>query len=395
MSDSPFRGFTPQPDCVRDELDVVAASVFGAVWRFGQMGRGQCDATLETIAERAGYRTTVTRERLRLLEAHGWIRSEARAGRPTVYHDAGRWILSVAGDDQQAKPQRQPLPPPQRVALAPQRDALPTPTPAVAPPQRVALPKIDVLREPEETKEEAEEEARERAAAAALATEQGPDAVHLLALTDMVDAFCAAIPTDFIALPEKTGVQLTAHARRALELGHHPADVDPAIRRWRTDLEGRRHERGIRGSIRPPTSGQVLAALVLWAATAPPAPLLHATASDEPWTPPLAAEPPPPPSAAATLWAAVCENVHISPGTFSRYFRPTRGVAVDPDGTLVVEVPDAATRDWLEGRLGRVVDDALRARRLDGEGAPGVRYVVTGEGLDGVVVGAERSAVLA
>lgn len=129
MTTQTFAGFTPVPDCIRDDLDLLAAMVFGAVWRFSQLERGQCDASLESIAERAGLGTTTTRIRLRKLTAGGWIVSIERPGKPTVYRDAGRWQLQVVGAD-----------------TVPQREALPserTPTPRVAhkkAPQRLALP---------------------------------------------------------------------------------------------------------------------------------------------------------------------------------------------------------------------------------------------------------------
>lgn len=129
MTTQTFAGFTPVPDCIRDDLDLLAAMVFGAVWRFSQLERGQCDASLESIAERAGLGTTTTRIRLRKLTAGGWIVSIERPGKPTVYRDAGRWQLQVVGADTE----------PQREALPSER----TPTPRVAhkkAPQRLALP---------------------------------------------------------------------------------------------------------------------------------------------------------------------------------------------------------------------------------------------------------------
>lgn len=142
MKAETFRGFTPAPDCIRDELDMLAAVVFGAVWRFGQQSGGRCYASVATIAERAGIGTTATRARLGLLAEHGWIESVVRPGRPTVYRDAGRWGITITGEDRQAEPQRLAL-----GSRRPQRQTLATPTPNVGVPQRQTLAKIDTLRE--------------------------------------------------------------------------------------------------------------------------------------------------------------------------------------------------------------------------------------------------------
>ena len=151
-------GFTPSPDCIRDEIDIIAANVFGAVWRFSKGQRGQCDATLAKISKRAGYGTTATRMRLRLLTEHGWIVEERREGRPTVYRDSGRWVLKVVGEDTEPptpavapkrKPQREALPSgndPNARRCPPQRETLDTPTPDVAPPQREALAEDSLLK---------------------------------------------------------------------------------------------------------------------------------------------------------------------------------------------------------------------------------------------------------
>lgn len=135
MSHETFTGFTPAPDCIRDQIGHNAAYVFGAVWRFSQLGRGQCDATVDTLSKRSGLGTTVTRECLRSLEDAGWIEAEQRPGRTTVYRDTGRWVIQVVGEDTQALPKRIPV--------APQREALPTPTDSGGPPQRIPVPKTE------------------------------------------------------------------------------------------------------------------------------------------------------------------------------------------------------------------------------------------------------------
>lgn len=129
--ETPLSGFTPAPDCIRDDIDPLAAIVFGVVWRFTQLDRRQCDATVETIASRAGLGTTATRDRLRLLTDRGWITSEVQPGHPTVYRDAGRWVLRIVGEDTTAT----------RGVGGGQREALGGATPNVGGGQRQTLAK--------------------------------------------------------------------------------------------------------------------------------------------------------------------------------------------------------------------------------------------------------------
>jgi len=114
-------GFTPAPDCIRDDIDVLAALVFGAVWRWCQMDRGQCEATVEAIAKRAGCSTTAARIRLRALERRGWLTAETRPTKPTIYRDSERWQLRPVGVDTKATRdvgQRETLARSQRETLA-------------------------------------------------------------------------------------------------------------------------------------------------------------------------------------------------------------------------------------------------------------------------------------
>lgn len=137
MSAEPVAGFTPAPDCIRDDIDIMAALVFGAVWRYGRQTSGTCTASVETIAERAGIGTTATRIRLAKLAERGWIIAKTRVGQPTVYRDAGRWTVTLVG-------QEVPQTPTANVGV-PLRQTLgsdTTPTANVGVPQRLALPKI-------------------------------------------------------------------------------------------------------------------------------------------------------------------------------------------------------------------------------------------------------------
>lgn len=135
------KGYTPVPDAVRDDLDVLAAVVFGRVWRYCQQN-GVCFASVERLAEECGLSATTTRERLRSLEEHGWLRRETRKGKTTVYRDAGRWTVEVVG-----------------------REVTPTAdvggaTADVGVPQREALPKKQVKKQTKSTTADADASAR-------------------------------------------------------------------------------------------------------------------------------------------------------------------------------------------------------------------------------------------
>ncbi|MCC6618753.1 MAG: hypothetical protein IT341_06905 [Chloroflexi bacterium] len=191
----------------------------------------------------------------------------------------------------------------------------------------------------------------------------------------MLDAFLAAMQTDLAALREKVALDVVRHAGRAVELGHHADDVDPAVRAWRRNLESgaRRH------AVRPPRSGQVLDALVKWAATAPPVPLLHPTDIIAPaidlgllWKQPD----PTPPTAAEQLWSRVLADLRIqmTTATYNAWLRDTRALSLD--GDLVVEVPTPAHRDWLTNRLGVALRSTVE--RVAGAEVAGMRLVVAG-----------------
>lgn len=151
MSGETFTGFTPAPDCIRDDIDALAALVFGAVWRFGQQAKagGRCTASIPTIAKRVGIGQTAVRARLTLLVARGWLTAEEHIGRPTTYRDSGRWTLQVIGHDT-AEPLREQESTPSfgdGVWLAPLRETNPTPPRDEPPPLRETNPKIVLPRE--------------------------------------------------------------------------------------------------------------------------------------------------------------------------------------------------------------------------------------------------------
>lgn len=142
MSDPTFtRGFIPSPDVIRNAHGPIVANVFGVVWMYCQMKGRECYAELGTVAANSGFGTTAVRAALSLLASEGWIVATKRDGRTTVYHDAGRWTMTVIGEEVRQWDTGTPTP---RVAhkREPQRHALPTPTPDVGLPQRHALTNI-------------------------------------------------------------------------------------------------------------------------------------------------------------------------------------------------------------------------------------------------------------
>ncbi len=94
-------GFTPILDSLADRYSLYTAATFGAVWRYCQMGRGVCFASLENIAERAHIsRRQVIRELDRLV-ADGYLEdtSPDAANTPHIYRDTGLAGLRVVAFD--------------------------------------------------------------------------------------------------------------------------------------------------------------------------------------------------------------------------------------------------------------------------------------------------------
>lgn len=91
-------GFTPVIDKVMKDTSLIAAVVFGAMWRYCQMKNGVCQATLEKIGERAGLSRQAVIEHIKKLEETGYIQDmtpELR-NRPHTYKDTGKAGLHIA-----------------------------------------------------------------------------------------------------------------------------------------------------------------------------------------------------------------------------------------------------------------------------------------------------------
>lgn len=83
-----FGGSTPAPDVIRDDCGIMAAVVFGVVWRFCQMEDGVCRAGQSTIATRAGISNASARTHLKALVKAKYLKS-TRNGQGIIYEDTG------------------------------------------------------------------------------------------------------------------------------------------------------------------------------------------------------------------------------------------------------------------------------------------------------------------
>lgn len=69
-----IRNFTPLIDSLVDRYgSLTTAAVFGSVWRFAQMKKGKCEASLETIAEQIGVSAKTVERHMRKLVVDGYV----------------------------------------------------------------------------------------------------------------------------------------------------------------------------------------------------------------------------------------------------------------------------------------------------------------------------------
>jgi DNA-binding Lrp family transcriptional regulator len=90
-------GFTPVIDNVMKDTSLIAAVVFGGMWRFCQMKNGVCQATLDKIAQRIGLSRQAVIEHIKTLEAAGYIQDMTPdlRNRPHTYRDTGKAGLHI------------------------------------------------------------------------------------------------------------------------------------------------------------------------------------------------------------------------------------------------------------------------------------------------------------
>ena len=92
-----FEGFTPLVDCVVQDLGLMEAAVFGAIWRYCQMADGVCWASQETIGERLGITRRTTLKMINKLLGAGYLidRTPDLVGKTHTYADSGKASIRV------------------------------------------------------------------------------------------------------------------------------------------------------------------------------------------------------------------------------------------------------------------------------------------------------------
>lgn len=103
MGNKVLTNFTPIIDEVADDVGLVAATVFGVVWRYCQMEGACCKASIDAIAERAHVdKRTVIRHIKRLCQKE-YLRDETpfRRNRPHEYYltEKAKVFFVATGND--------------------------------------------------------------------------------------------------------------------------------------------------------------------------------------------------------------------------------------------------------------------------------------------------------
>ena len=115
-------GFIPVIDVVADDVGLVGAAVYGLSWRYCQMGKGICYASLETMAKQLGLNAATVQRHLRKLCEKGYLEDTTPGlrNKPHIYVDSGRvqihGLVEARLAERNVEPESQPEPPytPQR-----------------------------------------------------------------------------------------------------------------------------------------------------------------------------------------------------------------------------------------------------------------------------------------
>jgi hypothetical protein len=91
-------GWTPLIDGLTKEQGVIAAAVFGKVWRYCQMPDGVCRASQERIAAELGISRVTVNSHIEKLCSAGYLidNTPALIGLPHQYSDTGKAGLSIS-----------------------------------------------------------------------------------------------------------------------------------------------------------------------------------------------------------------------------------------------------------------------------------------------------------
>ena len=87
-----IKGFTPIIDVLADELGLVPAAIYGAVWRYCQMQNGVCYASLQTLADKLKLNRRTVERHIKSLCESGYLEDTTPSlkGIPHTYRDTGR-----------------------------------------------------------------------------------------------------------------------------------------------------------------------------------------------------------------------------------------------------------------------------------------------------------------
>jgi hypothetical protein len=90
-------GFTPIIDSLVDDVGIIGAAVFGRIWRFCQMERGICHASLGTIALDLGLSTRTVIRHSDILVSKGYLKDMTPDLRnvPHTYADTGKAAIRI------------------------------------------------------------------------------------------------------------------------------------------------------------------------------------------------------------------------------------------------------------------------------------------------------------
>jgi DNA-binding MarR family transcriptional regulator len=88
---SEVKGFTPVIDVLAQELGLMRAVVYGAVWRYCQMENRVCTASLEKIAKRASISRSAVKRHIKELCKAGYLKdlTPDLRNHPHIYADTG------------------------------------------------------------------------------------------------------------------------------------------------------------------------------------------------------------------------------------------------------------------------------------------------------------------
>ena len=90
-------GFTPCIDSITQEFDITTSAVFGMVWRYCQMERRVCDASIETIAQKLNISYLTALRHVKILVGAKYLKDQTPDLRnhPHTYIDTGKANLEI------------------------------------------------------------------------------------------------------------------------------------------------------------------------------------------------------------------------------------------------------------------------------------------------------------